>query len=153
MYLKKNYIFFTAPLSVIWLYVNLDWFISTISFISFFGFGLFSNGLKKLVPYLYAATIFLVLYSPVFISDLINLIIMGYDMLFGFDSNDSTTISTLTKFLSPLLLMGMGKAIALDLDADDLVSGVSFVLMIFFDLLNGASRFLLFSLSSPPPEQ
>ena len=85
---------------------------------------------------IYGSMAFLVLYSPVFISDLINLIVMGYDMLFGFDSIDYSTISTLTKYLSPLLLMGMGKAIALDLDADDLVSGVSFVLIIFFDLLH-----------------
>ena len=86
---------------------------------------------------IYGSMAFLVLYSPVFISDLKNLFIMGYDtMLFGFDSIDYSSISTLTKFLSPLLLMGMGKAIALDLDAEDLVSGVSFVLIIFFDLLH-----------------
>ena len=51
----------------------------------------------------------LAFYTPVFISDLINLISMGYDMLFGIDIDYS--ISTLTKFLSPLLMMGMGKTI------------------------------------------
>ena len=95
---------------------------------------------------------FIVLYSPVFISDLKNLIIMGYDtMLFGFDSIDYSSISTLTKFLSPLLLMGMGKAIALDLEylesglallAAGLASGLAFILMPFFELLLGVLRFL-----------
>ena len=100
-------------------------------------------------------SIFLVLYSPVFISDLKNLIIMGYDtMLFGFDSIDYSTVSTLTKFLSPLLLMGMGKAIALDLDPGDLVSGIAagiasgiaFILMIFIYPLVGAVHFLQYNI-------
>ena len=61
-----------------------------------------------LAAMIFGSMAFLVFYSPVFISDFINLIIMGYDMLFGLDSIDYSTISTLTKFLSPLLLMGMG---------------------------------------------
>ena len=48
----------------------------------------------------------LTFYTPVFISDLINLITMGYDLFFEFDIDYS--ISTLTKSLSPLFMMGMG---------------------------------------------
>ena len=49
----------------------------------------------------------LAFYIPVLISDLINLISMGYDLLHGFDIDYS--ISTLTKFLSPLFMMGLGR--------------------------------------------
>ena len=45
-------------------------------------------------------------YMPVFISDLINFIRMGYGMLFGFDIDYS--ISTMTKFLGSLFMMGIG---------------------------------------------
>ena len=48
----------------------------------------------------------LTFYTPVFISDLINLITMGYGLFFEFDIDYS--ISTLTKSLSPLFMMGMG---------------------------------------------
>ena len=59
--------------------------------------------------FLFGNAISLALYTPVFISDLVSLIIMGYDTLFGYDSEYS--ISILTKLLSPLMLMGMGQVI------------------------------------------
>ena len=48
----------------------------------------------------------LALYIPVLISDLINFMRMAYDMLFGFDIDYS--ISTMTKFLGPLIMMDIG---------------------------------------------
>ena len=48
----------------------------------------------------------LALYIPVFISDLINFMSMAFDMLFGFDIDYS--ISTMTKFLGSLFMMGIG---------------------------------------------
>ena len=57
----------------------------------------------------YGSLITLAFYIPVFIDDLIDLISMGYDLLFGFDIDYS--ISTLTKFWSPLFMMGLGKTI------------------------------------------
>ena len=91
-YLKKKYLFFTGSLSTILLLKA-------------------SNDLVAFFSMLLGYAISLLLYSPVFISDLINLIKMVCNMLFGFDSIDYSPISTLTKFLSPLLLMGMGHAI------------------------------------------
>ena len=62
--------------------------------------------MEAILDGLFGFMITLGLYTPVFISDMINLIIMGFTMDFDFDS-----ISTLTKFLSPLMLTGMGVAI------------------------------------------